>query len=80
MAMLLSERWPQRIAGPWTARTRPRTATTALPAAGPWGWGRARLLLSQARFRAERIQAATNWALITTAVFLACTAVLLLAR
>jgi hypothetical protein len=62
----------------------PRAPWASVPppdaAAGPWDWARAHLLLSQARFRAERIQAATNWALITTAVFLACTAVLLLAR
>jgi hypothetical protein len=45
-----------------------------------WGWNRAYLLLSQARFRAERIQTATTWALITAAVFLAFSAVLLLAR
>jgi hypothetical protein len=45
-----------------------------------WGWNRAYLLLSQARFRAERIQAATTWALVTTAAFLAFSAVLLLAR
>ncbi|HEY2281520.1 MAG TPA: hypothetical protein VGI00_24435 [Streptosporangiaceae bacterium] len=48
--------------------------------AEPWGWTRAHLLLSQARFRADRIQAATNWALITAAAFLACTATTLLAR
>ena len=29
---------------------------------GPWGWARAHLLLSQARFRVGRIQAAMNWA------------------
>jgi hypothetical protein len=45
-----------------------------------WGWNRAYLLLSQARFRAERIQAATTWALVTAAAFLAFSAVLLLAR
>jgi hypothetical protein len=45
-----------------------------------WGWNRAYLLLSQARFRAERIQTATTWALITAATFLAFSAVLLLAR
>jgi hypothetical protein len=59
---------------PWASVPAPEAA------AEPWGWARAHVLLSQARFRADRIQAATNWALITTAAFLACTAVLLLAR
>src|ERR1700759_1866416 len=62
----------------------PRAPWASVPApeatAEPWGWARAHLLLSQARFRADRIQAATNWALITTAAFLACTATTLLAR
>jgi hypothetical protein len=62
----------------------PRAPWASVPAPGatpePWGWARAHLLLSQARFRADRIQAATNWALITTAAFLACTATTLLAR
>jgi hypothetical protein len=58
---------------PWASIPGPDTAR-------PWGWDRAHLLLSQARFRADRIQSATNWALITTAVFLFCTAVVLLAR
>jgi hypothetical protein len=61
----------------------PRAPWASIPppeAAAPWGWARAHLLLSQARFRADRIQSATNWALITTAVFLACTAAVLLAR
>lgn len=63
---------------PWASVPRPETQGGAW--AGTWGWNRAHLLLSQARFRAERIQAATTWALITAAAFLACTAVLLLAR
>jgi hypothetical protein len=62
----------------------PRAPWASVPApeatSEPWGWARAHLLLSQARFRADRIQAATNWALITTAAFLACTATTLLAR
>lgn len=62
----------------------PRAPWASVPSPGtfaePWGWTRAHLLLSQARFRAERIQSATTWALITTAAFLACTAVVLLAR
>ena len=62
----------------------PRAPWASVPApkatAEPWDWARAHLLLSQARFRADRIQAATNWALITTAAFLACTATTLLAR
>ena len=57
---------------PWASV--PVTEATSEP------WARAHLLLSQARFRADRIQAATNWALITTAAFLACTATTLLAR
>ena len=47
---------------------------------GPWGWARAYLLLSQARFRVERIQAAMNWALVTTGAFLACTGALVFIR
>jgi hypothetical protein len=63
---------------PWASVPRP--VAQAGTWAGAWGWNRAHLLLSQARFRAERIQAATTWSLITAAAFLACTAVLLLAR
>jgi hypothetical protein len=59
---------------PWASVPAPERASEA------WGWGRAHLLLSQARFRAERIQSATSWALITAGAFLACTAATLLAR
>ena len=62
------------------ARADARSTGWTWIAAEPWGWARAHLLLSQARFRADRIQAATNWALITAAAFLACTATTLLAR
>jgi hypothetical protein len=62
----------------------PRAPWFTVPPPGaftePWGWTRAHLLLGQARFRAERIQTATTWALITSVVFLICTAVVLLAR
>ena len=62
----------------------PRAPWASIPAPGTdpraWAWARAHLLLSQARFRAERIQAATNWALVTAAAFLVATAVMLLAR
>jgi len=62
----------------------PRAPWASVPPPGtfaePWGWTRAHLLLSQARFRAERIQSATTWAFITTVAFLVCTAVILLAR
>jgi hypothetical protein len=62
----------------------PRAPWASVPPPGtfaePWGWSRAHLLLSQARFRAERIQSAATWALVTTVAFLACTAVVLLAR
>jgi hypothetical protein len=59
---------------PWASIPEPG------PDPGPWTWARAHLLLSQARFRADRIQAATSWALATAAVFLAWTSVVLLAR
>jgi hypothetical protein len=52
----------------------------AAPGAGAWSWNRAYLLLSQARYRAERIQAALDWALITTGAFLASTAALIFIR
>jgi hypothetical protein len=52
----------------------------AAPGAGAWSWNRAYLLLSQARYRAERVQAALNWALITSGVFLASTAALIFIR
>jgi hypothetical protein len=59
---------------PWASVPLPGTDP------GPWTWARAHLLLSQARFRADRIQAATSWALATAAVFLVWTSVVLLAR
>ncbi|HEY2241556.1 MAG TPA: hypothetical protein VGI21_22325 [Streptosporangiaceae bacterium] len=62
----------------------PRAPWASIPVPGTdpraWTWARAHLLLSQARFRADRIQAATNWALVTAAVFLAWTSVVLLVR
>jgi hypothetical protein len=62
----------------------PRAPWASVPVPGTdprsWTWARAHLLLSQARFRADRIQAATSWALVTAAVFLAWTSVVLLAR
>ena len=62
----------------------PRAPWASIPAPGTspqaWTWARAHLLLSQARFRADRIQAAASWALATAAVFLAWTSVVLLAR
>jgi len=62
----------------------PRAPWASIPAPGTdpqaWTWARAHLLLSQARFRADRIQAATSWALVTAAVFLAWASVVLLAR
>jgi hypothetical protein len=72
----------QRVAS--GAPLDPRAPWASIPAPGtdlrPWAWSRAHLLLSQARFRADRIQAATNWALVTAAAFLVSTAVVLLAR
>jgi hypothetical protein len=63
----------------------PRARWATIPAPGDvpgpsWGWGRAYLLLSQARFRVERIQAALNWALVTTGAFLAFTGALAFIR
>jgi len=65
----------------------PRAPWATIPAPGeadgiegPWGWTRAHLLLSQARFRVARIQAALNWALVTTGVFLAWTGALMFIR
>ena len=62
----------------------PRAPWASIPVPGTdprsWSWARAHLLLSQARFRADRIQAATSWALVTATVFLAWTSVVLLAR
>ncbi len=72
----------QRVAS--GAPLDPRAPWASIPAPGTdpqaWTWARANLLLSQARFRADRIQAATSWALVTAAVFLAWTSVVLLAR
>ena len=59
---------------PWASIPAPEADSRA------WAWARAHLLLSQARFRADRIQAATTWALVTAAAFLVATAVMLLAR
>jgi hypothetical protein len=62
----------------------PRAPWASIPGPGSsarsWTWARAHLLLSQARLRADRIQAATSWALVTAAAFLAWTGVILLAR
>jgi hypothetical protein len=72
----------QRVASGAPLDPRAPWASIPVPGTDPrsWSWARAHLLLSQARFRAERIQAATSWALVTAAVFLAWTGVLLLAR
>jgi hypothetical protein len=61
---------------------RPPWATIPMPGAGAGQWGRAQvhLLLSQARFRCERIQLALNWTFITTVSFLAWSAALLFTR
>lgn len=62
----------------------PRAPWASIPppgaAAGRSGWARAHLLLSQARFRNERIQQALTWTLITTGSFLAWTAAVLFTR
>jgi hypothetical protein len=72
----------QRVAS--GAPLDPRAPWASIPGPGTdprsWTWARAHLLLSQARFRADRIQAATSWALVTAAMFLAWTSVVLLAR
>ncbi|HEX4253552.1 MAG TPA: hypothetical protein VH089_00615 [Streptosporangiaceae bacterium] len=72
----------QRVASGAPLDPRAPWASIPVPGTGPqaWTWARAHLLLSQARFRADRIQAATGWALVTAAVFLAWTSVVLLAR
>ena len=45
-----------------------------------WVWVRAHMLIAAARIRMSRVQAALLWTLATTALFLAWTAVTLLAR
>jgi hypothetical protein len=79
LAQALSQ---QRVAS--GAPLDPRAPWASIPGPGTdhrsWTWARAHLLLSQARFRADRIQTATTWALVTAAVFLAWTSVVLLAR
>ena len=66
---------------PWATIPVPGAVSQpAAPGAGAWSWNRAYLLLSQARYRAERVQAALNWALITSGVFLASTAALIFIR
>jgi hypothetical protein len=79
LAQTLSQ---QRVAS--GAPLDPRAPWASIPVPGtdprPWTWARAHLLLSQARFRADRIQAATSWALVTAALFLAWTSVVLVAR
>ncbi len=91
MTILLTGRWPQTTerTGPGAAAVpgdqgmirerqvavRPGHRHHPGPEPGqvPPGHG-------QARFRADRIQAATSWALVTAAEFLAWTGVVLLAR
>lgn len=63
---------------PWA--TIPAPGHLSQAEAGAWSWRRAYLLLSQARYRAERIQAALNCALLATGVFLASTAALIFIR
>jgi hypothetical protein len=79
LAQALSQ---QRVAS--GAPLDPRAPWASIPVPGTdhpsWTWARAHLLLSQARFRADRIQAATTWALVTAAAFLVWTSVVLLAR
>lgn len=62
----------------------PRAPWASIPAqqagAGQWRWARVHQLLSQARLRSERVQLALNWSLVTTAAFLAWTAVLVFTR
>jgi hypothetical protein len=66
---------------PWATIPVPGAVSQpAAPTGGVWSWNRAYLLLSQARYRAERVQAALNWALITSGVFLASTAALIFIR
>jgi len=59
----------------------PRAPWACAPTtAGQWTWAHAHLMVSQARFRYQRIQHAMNWTLITGAAFLACSAALLFTR
>jgi hypothetical protein len=59
----------------------PRAPWASAPAtSGQWTWAHAHLMVSQARFRYQRIQHAMNWTLITGAAFLACSAALLFTR
>lgn len=57
-------------------------ASIPVPGAGAdqWRWARVHLLISQARFRCDRVQLALNWTLVTTISFLAWTAALLFTR
>jgi hypothetical protein len=63
---------PQDPRAPW-ASAPPATA-------GQWTWAHAHLMVSQSRFRYQRIQHAMNWTLLTGAAFLACSAALLFTR
>ncbi|HEY4463506.1 MAG TPA: hypothetical protein VGN41_12655 [Streptosporangiaceae bacterium] len=67
---------PRAPWAPWAPIPPPGAAAVA----GRWGWARAHLLLSQARFRNERIQLALTWTLITTGSFLAWTAAVVFSR
>ena len=62
------------------ARTGAPQASAPPATAGQWTWAHAHLMVSQSRFRYQRIQHAMNWTLLTGAAFLACSAALLFTR
>ena len=72
LGMLNNHRW--KAGAPLDPRARWLTLPPVKATPEEWTWVRAHLLVGAARIRMDRIQSALTWALITTALFLAWTA------
>jgi hypothetical protein len=78
LGILSDHRW--KAGAPLNPRPRWLTLPPIKASPEEWTWVRAHLLLGAARLRMERTQAALNWTLIATGLFLAWTATIFLAR
>jgi hypothetical protein len=76
LGIVSDHRW--KAGAPLDPRARWLTLPPIKATPEEWTWVRAHLLLGAARIRMNRMQAALNWTFVTTAIFLAWTAVALL--